>query len=195
MLDISDEDDVRATFNASGSLDRLLVAAGPTNGSWGAFTDADMRAVRNYANSKFLGSWACARYAAQNLSPEGSITFLTGGIAARPKIGMTAVTSTFAAVEALARSPALELGPIRVNAIRPGFIDTDLWNFLSPTDAADVREKARSAFPARRIGHPADIGHAAVFLMTIPTSPALCLKSLAAKRWLTGSSEPCPRKN
>jgi NAD(P)-dependent dehydrogenase (short-subunit alcohol dehydrogenase family) len=130
--------------------------------------DEDMRGVRSYADSKFLGSWACARYAAPKLSSEGSITFLTGGIAARPKIGMTAVTSTFAAVEALARSLALELGPIRVNAIRPGFIDTDLWNFLSPTDAADVRERVRDNFPARRIGYPADVGHAAVFLMTNP---------------------------
>ncbi|GES46076.1 hypothetical protein RsS62_53280 [Rhizobium dioscoreae] len=124
--------------------------------------------MRSYLNSKFLGSWACARYAALNLSSNGSVTFLTGGIAARSKIGMTAVTSTFAAVEALARSLALELGPIRVNAIRPGFIDTDLWNFLSPTDAADVREKVRANFPARRIGYPADVGHAAVFLMTNP---------------------------
>jgi len=168
VLDISDEDAVRAAFNAIGSLDHLLVAAGPTDGSWGAFMDEDMRGVRSYADSKFLGSWACARYAAPKLSSKGSITFLTGGIAARPKIGMTAVTSTFAAVEALARSLALDLGPIRVNAIRPGFIDTDLWNFLSPTDAADVREKVRTNFPARRIGYPADVGHAALFLMTNP---------------------------
>jgi len=103
VLDISDEDAVRSAFNAIGSLDHLLVAAGPTDGSWGAFMDEDMRGVRSYANSKFLGSWACARYAAPNLSSNGSITFLTGGIAARSKIGMTAVTSTFAAVEALAR--------------------------------------------------------------------------------------------
>jgi NAD(P)-dependent dehydrogenase (short-subunit alcohol dehydrogenase family) len=167
-LDIGDEEAVRAAFDAIGCLDHLLVAAGPTDGSWGTFMDDDMRGVRSYANSKFLGSWACARYAAPNLSSKGSITFMTGGIAARSKIGMTAVTSTFAAVEALAHSLALELGPIRVNAIRPGFIDTDLWNFLSKTDAADVREKVRKKFPARRIGHPADVGHAAVFLMTNP---------------------------
>lgn len=167
-LDIGDEEAVRTAFDTIGSLDHLLVAAGPTDGSWGAFVDDDMRGVRSYANSKFLGSWACARYAHPRLAADGSITFLTGGIAARSKIGMTAVTSTFAAVEALTRSLALELGPIRVNAIRPGFIDTDLWNFLSKTDAADVREKVRANFPARRIGRPADVGHAAVFLMTNP---------------------------
>jgi NAD(P)-dependent dehydrogenase (short-subunit alcohol dehydrogenase family) len=168
VLDISDEEAVRATFDGIDTLDHLIVVAGPTDGSWGAFMDEDMRGARSYLNTKFLGSWACARYAVPKLSSNGSITFLTGGIAARAKIGMTAVTSTFAAVEALARSLALELGPIRVNAIRPGYIDTDLWNFLSPTDAADVREKVRANFPARRIGHPADVAHAALFLMTNP---------------------------
>ena len=48
-----------------------------------------MRGVRSYLNGKFLGSWACARYATPRLPSDGSITFLTGGIAARPKVGMT----------------------------------------------------------------------------------------------------------
>jgi NAD(P)-dependent dehydrogenase (short-subunit alcohol dehydrogenase family) len=167
-LDISDEEAVRAAFDGIGDLDHLVVAAGPTDGSWGAFMDGDMRGVRSYTNSKYLGSWACARYASPQLSPNGSITFMTGGIAARPKVGMTSVTSAFAAVEALGRSLALELGPIRVNTIRPGFIDTDFWSFLSEADAAAVREKVRAKFPARRLGQPADVGHAAVFLMTNP---------------------------
>ena len=79
---------------------------------------------------------------------------------------MTSVTSTFAAVEALGRSLALELGPIRVNTIRPGFID--FWTILPEADAAAVRERVRAGFPARRLGQPSDVGHAAVFLMTNP---------------------------
>ncbi|MCW6511506.1 SDR family oxidoreductase [Lichenifustis flavocetrariae] len=167
-LDIDDEEAVRAAFDAMGALDHLVVAAGSTDGSWGAFMDDDMRGVRSYTTNKYLGSWACARYAGPRLPPHGSITLLTGGIAARPKLGMTSVTSAFAAVEALGRSLALELGPIRVNTIRPGFIDTDFWTFLSEADAAAVREKVRAKFPARRLGQAADVGHAAVFLMTNP---------------------------
>jgi NAD(P)-dependent dehydrogenase (short-subunit alcohol dehydrogenase family) len=167
-LDISDEGAVRAAFDAIGQLDHLVVAAGPTDGSWGAFMDDDMRGVLSYTTTKYLGSWACARYAAPRLAPHGSITLLTGGIAARPKLGMTSVTSAFAAVEALGRSLALELGPIRVNTIRPGFIDTDFWTILPEAVAAEVREKVRTTFPARRLGQPSDIGHAAVFLMTNP---------------------------
>lgn len=96
------------------------------------------------------------------------MTFLTGGMAARPKIGFAAVTSAFAALEALSSSLALELAPIRVNTIRPGFIDTDMWAFLPAEHRDGLRRKVQETFPARRAGRPEDIGHAALFLMTNP---------------------------
>jgi NAD(P)-dependent dehydrogenase (short-subunit alcohol dehydrogenase family) len=167
-LDIRDEAAVRMTFVTIGSFDHLVVTAAPGMGSWGNFMDADMNAVRNYMEGKFLGSWACARYAAPHLSSSGSITFLTGGTAARPKLGFTAVTSTLAAVEALSGSLALELAPIRANTIRPGFVDTEMWGFLSAAERDSLQAKVRATFPARRVGTTEDIGHAALFLMTNP---------------------------
>jgi NAD(P)-dependent dehydrogenase (short-subunit alcohol dehydrogenase family) len=63
-LDLRDEASVRAAFEAIGPFDHLHVTAGTEAGSWGAFMDEDMRGVRSYMESKFLGSWACARHAA-----------------------------------------------------------------------------------------------------------------------------------
>jgi NAD(P)-dependent dehydrogenase (short-subunit alcohol dehydrogenase family) len=168
VLDMSDEPAVRNAFGAIGRFDHLVVTAGPALGSWGSFMDADMHGIRSYLESKFLGSWACARHAAPHLAPGGSITFLTGGTGARAKVGLAAVTSTFAAVESLSQSLALDLAPIRVNTIRPGFIDTDFWNVLPPADVENIRDKVRSKFPVQRLGTAADVGHAAVFLMTNP---------------------------
>jgi NAD(P)-dependent dehydrogenase (short-subunit alcohol dehydrogenase family) len=167
-LDLRDEAAVKAAFDTIGPFDHLVVTAAPELGSWGAFMDADMHGVRSYLEGKFLGSWASARHGAPHLRAGGSITFLTGGMAARPKIGFAAVTSAFAAVEALSGSLALELAPIRVNTIRPGFIDTDMWGFL-PTEQRDgLRKQVEDTFPARRAGKPQDVGHAALFLMTNP---------------------------
>ena len=168
VLDMGDEAAVHAAFEAIGSFNHLVVTAGPALGSWGAFMDPDMRGVRSYLDSKFLGTWACARHAAPHLLAGGSMTFLTGGTGARAKLGLAAVTSTFAAVESLSQSLALELAPIRVNTIRPGFIDTDFWDVLPAATVADIRDKVREKFPARRLGTAADVGHAAVFLMTNP---------------------------
>jgi NAD(P)-dependent dehydrogenase (short-subunit alcohol dehydrogenase family) len=167
-LDIRDESSVRAAFDSIGPLDHLVVTAAPDLGSWGGFMDADMHGVRSYVEGKFFGSWACARHAAPHVQPGGSITFLTGGMAARPKIGFAAVTSAFAAVEALSGSLALELAPTRVNTVRPGFIDTDMWGFLPAEQRDGLRRKVAETFPARRTGQAADIGHAALFLMTNP---------------------------
>ena len=167
-LDLHDEASVRAAFEAIGPFDHLQVTAGSGAGSWGAFMDEDMHGVRSYMESKFLGSWACARHAAPHLAKDGSITFLTGGTGARPKLGLTAVTSVFSAVEALSKSLALELAPVRVNTIRPGFVETEWWDFLSEAQREEMRVKVRANFPARRLGTPADVGHAALFLMTNP---------------------------
>ena len=168
VLDIRDEAAVQEAFAAIGSFDHLVVTAGPELGSWGSFMDPNMSGVRAYLESKFLGTWACARYAAPHLRPGGSMTFMSGGTGARAKLGLAAVTSTFAAVESLSQSLALELAPIRVNTIRPGFIDTDFWDVLPSADVENIRAKVQATFPVQRLGTPADIGHAAVFLMTNP---------------------------
>lgn len=167
-LDMRDESAVRRAFEEIGAFDHLVVTAAPDIGTWGGFMDADMRGVRSYLEGKFLGTWACARYGAPLLRANGSITFLTGGMAVRPKIGFTAVTSTFAAVEALSGSLALELAPTRVNTIRPGFVDTDMWRFLPDDHREGLRKKVEETFPARRTGQAEDIAHAALFLMTNP---------------------------
>lgn len=166
VLDIRDEAAVQAAFDAIGPFDHLVVTAGPELGSWGSFMDPDMRGVRDYLQGKFLGTWACARHAAPHMRAGGSMTFLTGGVGAKVKLGQAAVTPTFAAVESLSKSLALELAPVRVNTIRPGFIDTEFWDILPEETVKEIRAKVRANFPARRLGTAADVGHAAVFLMT-----------------------------
>jgi len=168
ILDVRDEGAVREAFDTIGLFDHLAVTAGPEFGSWGNFMDADMHGVRNYLEGKFFGSWACARYAAPHLRAGGSITLLTGGLAVRPKIGFSAVLAAFSAVESLSGSLALELAPTRVNTIRPGFVDTELWKDFSAEEREALKEKVRNSFPARHAGTGDDIGHAALFLMTNP---------------------------
>ena len=78
------------------------------------------------------------------------------------------ITAAFAAVEGLTRALAIELGPRRVNAIRPGYTDSEMWSFLAPPAREDLRRRVADAMPVRRMGTPDDIAHAAVFLMTNP---------------------------
>jgi NAD(P)-dependent dehydrogenase (short-subunit alcohol dehydrogenase family) len=168
VVDVGDEASVRAMFEALGGLDHLFVTASPAPGSWGAFLDQDLAAARAYMNGKFFGAWACARHAAPVMRAGGSITFLTGVAAVRPRPGLAVVTSAFAAVEALSRALALDLAPLRVNTIRPGFVDSEMWSFLDDGPREEIRRKVRETFPVHRTGSIEDIGQAAVFLMTNP---------------------------
>jgi NAD(P)-dependent dehydrogenase (short-subunit alcohol dehydrogenase family) len=163
-VDVTDEASVRALFDGVGTLDHLFVSASP--GSPGPFLEQDVAAARTFMDGKLLGSWACARYAAPRMSAGGSITFVTGVAVVRPSGNAAMVTAAFAAIEALSRALALELGPVRVNTIRPGYTDSEMWSGLSDAARDDLRRRVADALPARRMGTPEDIAHAAIFLMT-----------------------------
>jgi NAD(P)-dependent dehydrogenase (short-subunit alcohol dehydrogenase family) len=167
VVDITDEASIRTLFEGVGELDHLLVTATPPAKD-GPFLQQDLGAAQAIMNGKFFGSWLCARYAAPRIRAGGSITFLTGGAAIRPRAGIATLTAAFAALETLSQALALELGPLRVNTLRPGVIDSDMWGFLDGEEREKLRQKVRETFPVRRIGTIEDIGHAAVFLMTNP---------------------------
>jgi NAD(P)-dependent dehydrogenase (short-subunit alcohol dehydrogenase family) len=166
VVDVVDEASVRALFAEVGELDHLLVTA--TAGTPGPFLDQDVAAARSFMDGKFFSSWACARYATPHLRPGGSITFVTGGAVVRPPKHGSMVTAAFAALEALTRALAIELGPLRVNTIRPGYTDSEMWSSLGATERDDLRRRVAEAMPAGRIGTPDDIADAALFLMANP---------------------------
>jgi len=165
-VDNSDESSVKALYEEVGQLDHLLVTAAPAPGTWGPLLEQDLATARQYLDGKFWGSWLNARYAAAKLRPGGSVTFLTGCNVIRPIAGMAMVAASFGAVEAMTLALALELAPSRVNAIRPGLVDSEMWAVMPAEVKDDVFGKARERFPVGRVGTPEDIGNAALFLMT-----------------------------
>jgi NAD(P)-dependent dehydrogenase (short-subunit alcohol dehydrogenase family) len=163
QVDVTGEASVRALFDGLGSLDHLFVSSSP--GAPGPLLEQDLAAARTFVDGKLLGSWACARYAAPLMPAGGSITFVTGCAVIRPPRHAAMATAAFAGVEALSRALALELGPLRVNTIRPGYTDSEMWSGLSDADRDDFRRRVANALPTGRMGRPDDIAQAAVFLM------------------------------
>ena len=166
VVDVTSESSMQALFEGAGELDHLLVTA--SAGSPGAFLEQDLAQARSFMDGKFFGSWTAARYAAPYLRDGGSITFITGAAVVRPPKHGSMIAAAFAAIEALTPALAVELGPRRVNTIRPGYTDSDMWSFLAPADRDDLRRRVAQAMPVRRMGTPDDIAQAAVFLMTNP---------------------------
>jgi 3-oxoacyl-[acyl-carrier protein] reductase len=92
----------------------------------------------------------------------GSIVNVTSIMGLRGNAGQAAYSASKAALVGLTRSAAKELAPqgIRVNAVAPGFIETDLVEAL----AADVRERRLAAIPMARAGRPEEVAEVVVFL-------------------------------
>jgi NAD(P)-dependent dehydrogenase (short-subunit alcohol dehydrogenase family) len=61
---------------------------------------------------------------------------------------------------------ALELAPIRVNVVRPGLIDTPMFDRMAGDRREEVLASQTKRIPLRRVGQPEEIAHAMIFLMT-----------------------------
>ena len=99
------------------------------------------------------------------MRPGGTLLFIGGTGGRRPSAGALIAAFT-AAIPALTKALALELAPVRVNLIAPGFVDTPLSASLLGDQLDARREQLRKTLPIRRVVGPADIAMLAVHLMT-----------------------------
>ena len=160
QVDVGREEQVRALLAGTGPLDHVVVTAADAAGAYAPLPDFDLEAARAVLGTKLLGPWLVAKHAAGQLPPTGSITFTSGIAAYRPAAGSSMIASANGALEALARALAVELAPIRVNVVSPGWVDTPIWETIAG-DAKSERLAAMAArLPARRVGTPADLAAA-----------------------------------
>lgn len=127
----------------------------------GGVTETDTETLREILDSAFWRSYYVAKHGVGHLDADGSVTFVTGTTANRPAVQFFASGIANAALETLTKYLAVEIGPVRVNAVSPGRVDT----IGLPEDA---RQSVATALPARRIGEPEDIADAILFVLTNP---------------------------
>ena len=163
-VDIGDPAQVTRLFERVGTLSHLVVTAAdlPYGPAVSLSEDSMVRAVR----SKILGPLFAAQQAAPRITKPGSITFTSGIAASRPAPGGALAATVNGALESMVLALALELAPIRVNAVSPGWVDTPVWDRLATPDVKNARLADLAArLPARRLGRPEDIANAVAFLI------------------------------
>jgi 3-oxoacyl-[acyl-carrier protein] reductase len=125
-----------------------------------------------------LGLLLTTQEAVKHFGPDGGAVVNISSVASTLAPPTTAVYSgTKAAVDAVTRSLAQELGPrkIRVNSINPGMVETEGVRSAG-IDKSDFRKQTEATTPLGRIGQPDDIAPAAVFLASSDSG------------WLTGET-------
>jgi len=125
-----------------------------------------------------LGLILSSQEAAKHFGPEGgSIVNISSIASTLAPANTTVYSATKAAVDAVTKALANELGPrkIRVNAINPGMVDTEGFR-AAGIHESEMRKQTEAQTPLGRIGRPQDIGPAAVFFASSDSA------------WITGET-------
>jgi NAD(P)-dependent dehydrogenase (short-subunit alcohol dehydrogenase family) len=163
-VDLTDDHSIAAMARRVGGVDHVVSTASAR--ARGTIGDLDRDAVPRSFDTKVIGPLMLARAFQGQINDGGSILIFSGVAAFDIEPGTLAVAITNGAADTLTRSLAVELAPIRVNAISPGVIDTGAWDALGEDGKARLFTEKSERNPARRIGAPDDIAEAAILALT-----------------------------
>jgi NAD(P)-dependent dehydrogenase (short-subunit alcohol dehydrogenase family) len=164
-VDVADEDAVKQAFAGIDAPHHVYVAAASFVG--GSVLDTPMPALRAAIDVRLWGAVNVVRAAAPRMKAAGASFVLTGGVSTdRPSAGAWPTAVATAATEQLARCLALELAPLRFNAIAPGWTDTPMWDGLLGTAKADTFASIASRLPTGRIASADEAAQAVLLLMS-----------------------------
>ena len=179
-VDLREEASITRLAEQVGPLDHVVnLAAAPANGPLAGLTrDAIVQAF----DAKVVGALLLAKHLAPLIREGGSILLFSGLLAWRPAPGRVVMATANGAVTFLATALAVELAPIRVNALAPGVIDSGAWDRLG--DGRDAFfEQTAATVPARRVGRPEDVAAAALLALTNPFMTGTTLHVDGGGRW------------
>lgn len=161
-IDVQNEASIRNFFDKVELFDHLVYTAG----DWGH------RVAQNIASTtieqfdraltvRFFGALLATKHGVPKMRKGGSITFTGGMVAHRPRKGAPLSTAMAGSIEHLTYGLAIDLAPIRVNAVCPGVIGTAVWG----EDASEKFRTMTDPLPLPRVGEPDEVAEAYLYLM------------------------------
>lgn len=164
-VDLADEESIAALARKVGRFHHLVsTAAMPANGP---VAELELAAIQKAFAAKVIGPLLLAKHLAGQVAADGSFTFFSGVAAWRPAPARTVMATTNGALAFLVQALAVELAPVRVNAISPGIVDTGSWDGLGTDKQAFLRGVAERN-PTRRVGTPEDLLKAVLYAIDSP---------------------------
>ena len=162
-VDVDRPDAIETFFKDLGAIDHLVTTAGKVMP--GPFKTGFIEDARASMASKFWSQYLCARHA----EVKRSILLVSGTLSRNPMSGTAALGAVNGAVEALGRSLALELAPVRVNVLSPGLVrGTEAFAAMPASDREAMFTSMAKALPAGLVGDPDSVAIVAAALLASP---------------------------
>lgn len=165
VVDATSREETAAFFRRIGSFDHLVLTLAGNEGA-GEFRTLDFAMLRRVFEAKFWPQLIAAQTSLEFLRTDGSLTIVsavTGHTAFAGAAGLAAVNG---ALEAMIPTLALELQPLRVNAVAPGLIATPWWNGLPEEMREAVFTQTAAITPVKRVGRPEDVAQVIALLIS-----------------------------
>jgi NAD(P)-dependent dehydrogenase (short-subunit alcohol dehydrogenase family) len=173
-VDITDDGSIAALAERVGAVDHVVSTASAR--ARGNLADLERHNLQLSFDTKVIGPTMLAKYFGPQINPGGSFVLFSGVHAFKLNVGYLGVGITNGAVDFLTRWLAVELAPIRVNAVSPGVIDTGAWDGLGGDGKRDYFKHIAAGNPAGRIGTSEDVANAVLFAMTNTFMTGMTLK-------------------
>jgi NAD(P)-dependent dehydrogenase (short-subunit alcohol dehydrogenase family) len=163
-VDAGSSESLAAFLDAAGDIDHFVYTAGE-NLIPLPLADYTQEQGATFLHLRVVAAIDAVRLAVPHMRLGSSIILTSGSAAFRGGAGWTVGAATAGAVMSLSRSLAIELAPIRVNAVAPGVARSPLWAKL-PSDAQqDMYEAVAAASPLGRVIEAEDVAQVYVGLM------------------------------
>lgn len=147
-FDITKENEIKKLLQQIGLIDHIAITV-KSPLIVAPFLELNTQDVRHAFETKLWGQYNIAKLAYKQIKSGGSIVFSSGTLGVHPYVGFSTLSIINGAVESLCKALALELAPIRVNAVSPGF-----------TQLKEMEDKIPLG-----LGKPSQIAEAYLFLM------------------------------
>lgn len=147
-FDITKESEIKQLLEQIGFVDHIAITV-KSPLIVAPFLELNTPDVRHAFETKLWGQYNIAKLAYKQIKSGGSIVFSSGTLGVRPYLGFSTMSMINGALESLCKALALELAPIRVNTVSPGF-----------TQLKEIEDKIPLG-----LGKPSQIAEAYLFLM------------------------------
>lgn len=156
-FDVTSEIETETALNKIGDIDHLVITTRPEI-TPAPFAETNFNQVKSAFETKFWGQYQLIQKTHGRIRPNGSIVMTTGIAGEKIFKNFSTMVIINSATEAFCRALAVELAPIRVNIVSPGFVAPK-----SPEVA-----KYAQQFPSGRIASSEEIADAFIYLMGSP---------------------------